>query len=412
MSIKFKNYILTFGLILFLSFSGNVFASPQGQGIEFTPYLHQNGNYYLMDESIPISLYSTGDCSYASGNDTIWQYSEIRNFDNTWQGGQAGSNFDYSDALSLGYTTGWAKLSCGDPNMQCYPETGDYIVQFMGTTPQTSTICKYYAYFAFHVDKSNNTASGISLSTNGVCGLDNGEDLGHAPPTIPYTLCLEGTETSVYYNTGLGQWEWSCLGENGGSDDNCISYLTTDPIDATCGADNGQTLNDPPINFCGDGLLMYPTYVENITNYAWTCGGLNGGDDIFCSAIKGNVNPPEEPEEEDCSQLSVPNIWFCQIRNILNSAFFPTQAKFTELSETINEVQNRAPFNYIRLAGDTLSDISNNIQTEDLSMSFFGMTGTITGISALTDPIRMSVSWLLLFGFLVWTISYIKHFFK
>ena len=251
-----------------------------------------------------------------------------------------------------------------------------------------------------------------SSMVNGICGADDGSYLSHSPPTIPYVLCQSGTETTVFYNAGLGQWEWSCLGDNGGSDASCVSYLTTSEVDASCGADDGEILSNPPINFCYDGLLIYPTYVENITGWAWTCGGLNGGSDIFCSATKGNITPPEEPGTEDCDGLTIPNIWFCEIKNILTSAFFPSQAKFTELSETINEVQNRVPFNYIRLAGDVLTDIKNNISTEGLSITILGTTGTITGISALADPIREAIGWLLELGFLVWTVSYIKHFFK
>jgi hypothetical protein len=254
-----------------------------------------------------------------------------------------------------------------------------------------------------------------SSSIDGTCGGDDGQYISHEPPTAPLVLCQAGTPTTTTYWNPIEQtWFWGCLGENGGTDDYCLAYLTAEPVDAVCGADSGQTLSEPPDDFCSYGYLITPTYLETITGYSWQCGGYNGGDNVLCTASKGGLTPPEIPETEDCSILSVPDRWFCQISNAIQNAFLPSPEKLNDLNEVLNGIQAKFPFNYISVASEKFDQISGNISDGTLTLTIMGNTGTvnITALSGFNSTLKMMSGFLIILMFVFWAIGYIKHFFR
>ena len=256
---------------------------------------------------------------------------------------------------------------------------------------------------------------GTPLPVNGLCGGDDGQYISHAPPTAPLVLCQSGTPTStIYWNPTEQTWFWGCLGDYGGTDDYCIAYLTSEPVNAVCGADSGQTLSEPPDDFCSSGYLITPTYLETITGYSWQCGGYNGGDNVLCTASKGGLTPPPIPETEDCSVLSVPDRWFCQISNAIQNAFLPSPEKLNDLNEVLNGIQAKFPFNYISVASDKFQQISSNITEGTLSLTIMGNTGNVnlTALSGFNSTLKMMSGFLIILMFIFWAIGYIKHFFK
>ena len=119
---------------------------------------------------------------------------------------------------------------------------------------------------------------------NGVCGSSNGQSFSSIPST---NLCSVGTNTGVQ---GYGPWNWTCVGSNGGSTDNCSANKTNNPISGSCGSSNGQSfISSPTGNFCnqGDANNFYgsgPWY--------WTCAGQYGGNSVQCQANKTTVQNP------------------------------------------------------------------------------------------------------------------------
>ena len=257
-------------------------------------------------------------------------------------------------------------------------------------------------------------ASGVPPAIDGHCGLDNGAYLERTPPTPPRTLCQSGTASGVVWFPYEG-WAWTCYGENGGSNDSCLAYITTSPVDAVCGIDDGQTLDNPPENFCLTGSLIFPSYLDTISGYNWTCAGLNGGSPAYCSALKGNITPPIIPENEDCTLLDVPDRWFCQISNAIQNAFLPSSDKLDELNGVVNQIQRKFPFNYISFASDKFSYISGQVSDGTLSITILGNTGNIN-IDSFSDFIAPTLKTIMYFWislmFIFWALGYIKHFFK
>ena len=122
-----------------------------------------------------------------------------------------------------------------------------------------------------------------------------------------------------------------------------------------------------------------------------------------------------EPSLEDCSTLSVPNIWFCEIRNTVVGFIIPSQAKLGELRATVDQVYQRAPFNYINSAQTNFQLIVSSVSSSAISVTFFGHSGEInkdvlsqTGLTTLFQPFFALIFLAL---FLYWGINYIQRIF-
>ncbi len=121
--------------------------------------------------------------------------------------------------------------------------------------------------------------------TNGSCGADNGKALSNTP----VNLCSAGSATNV---SGNGPWAWSCLGQNGGSNASCSatkSVTPPNPVNGSCGSDNGKTLDTPPTALCIAGTA---SNVSGNGPWSWSCNGQNGGSSATCAANKSQVTPP------------------------------------------------------------------------------------------------------------------------
>lgn len=119
---------------------------------------------------------------------------------------------------------------------------------------------------------------GTTSPVNGVCGPADGQDFTSAPSA---SLCSTGTNTAI---AGAGPWTWTCLGQGGGTDDNCSANLDSGPpaIDGECGDSDGDTLATAPTSdFCDVGTA---STVSGTGPWTWTCSGQNGGADDACTA--------------------------------------------------------------------------------------------------------------------------------
>jgi hypothetical protein len=121
------------------------------------------------------------------------------------------------------------------------------------------------------------------------------------------------------------------------------------------------------------------------------------------------------PEETDCSSLTFPDNLLCNIENLLKTGFLPSAIAMNNLNNAVNQVQQKAPFNYLNVAIEKISNIKDDIASESISMSLMGNSSTLN-INSFTSDFMPSVksffTLMIVFGFIFWGIAYIKHFFK
>ena len=264
-----------------------------------------------------------------------------------------------------------------------------------------------------------------SLSTNGQCGSANNQTY-RALPTDSGVLCSAGTPTSSIFSFDSG-WLWTCEGINGGSTDVCHATFDNNAtaINAVCGSDDGQTLSSTPTNLCTTGDLITPSLVSTQTGWTWTCAGVDGGNNANCSASNSTFIFPTTPAPTDCSALSVPDKWFCDISNTIKGIFLPSDTAIKTLNNTMDGIKQKAPFCYITAMENDLAmlQVAKNTTGSSIDMTFGwgqGNTGTINldtfGSSGYVRDfmvyIRAIVSFIIILIFIFWVLGYMKRVFK
>ena len=112
-----------------------------------------------------------------------------------------------------------------------------------------------------------------SAGVIGTCGSSSGSPATSAPTT---DLCSSGAPSTV---TGIGPWTWTCAGTNGGATAPCSADIK---IIGACGSSSGAPVTSAPsANLCSSGA---PSAVTGIGPWNWTCAGTNGGATAPCSA--------------------------------------------------------------------------------------------------------------------------------
>lgn len=244
-----------------------------------------------------------------------------------------------------------------------------------------------------------------------------GSDAGKLIETTPVNLCDAGTAGTVSFDGS--KWNWDCI--SGVVSQSCRAYLaTTEPVDGTCGAWNGETFNTwPPLaELCElRTSLVVPSMVETINGYTWACSGINGGTSDYCSGNK--TSPPLMPELpagslDDCSGLSILEGIVCNMGNTLKTIFLPSSEKINELNQTINKMASKFPFSYISKATETFNNVKGNItETSMLELSIMGSEKSSIDFSTIAffDYIKMLTTILIIIVFSFWLIRFIKHIF-
>ena len=245
----------------------------------------------------------------------------------------------------------------------------------------------------------------------------SGSDAGKLIETTPINLCDVGTAGTVGFDGS--KWSWDCI--DGVVSQSCRAYLaTTEPVDGTCGDWNGETFNTwPPLTELCElrTSLVFPSMVETINGYTWTCSGINGGTSDYCSGNK--TLPPLMPELpagslDDCSGLSILEGLICNMGNTLKTIFLPSSEKINELNQTINKMAGKFPFSYISKATETFNDVKGNItETSLLELSIMGSEKSTIDFSTIKffDYIKMLTTILIIIVFSFWLIRFIKDIF-
>jgi hypothetical protein len=255
---------------------------------------------------------------------------------------------------------------------------------------------------------------GSPVPVNGVCGTSNQLELSEMPTT---GLCTSGSVHEYPFAGFI--WQWSCEGANGGTTENCFAYATgSQNVTPTCGTNNGQTfeswsaVDTNSTSYCSVGLQTNNAYTSS--GQTWSCTTLGVATSVNCSFTVTSTAYPTLPTETDCSSYSIPDKWFCEMNNTLKSFFLPSQTKLDEFNATMNDLKNKAPFNYLSVAGASMNTLSNNINTKDIQMTFLGNTGTVNldDISSLVSIIKIFSVIMISIAMFFWARIYITHFFK
>ncbi|MFA5174764.1 MAG: hypothetical protein WC438_06300, partial [Candidatus Pacearchaeota archaeon] len=146
--------------------------------------------------------------------------------------------------------------------------------------------------------------------TNGACGSSNGGTFDIVPTT---NLCNAGTFSGM---SGVGPWYWSCYGTNGGNNISCSANKTTAAgTDGQCGSSHTGTFDVvPSTNLCNAGTFSGMT---GSGPWYWTCYGINGGNNVSCSA-----NKISNPINGQCGYSNSQTFEYAPTTNLCNAGTF------------------------------------------------------------------------------------------
>jgi len=112
---------------------------------------------------------------------------------------------------------------------------------------------------------------------NGSCGFSNGGNFSSPPSS---NLCTYGTASSV--TTNATTYTWACAGSGGGFTAYCSANRTQSAVNGQCGSSNGGYFTSAPTsNLCVSGTA---SAVSGSGPWNWTCYGENNGSNAYCSA--------------------------------------------------------------------------------------------------------------------------------
>lgn len=377
--------------------------------------------------SLTEHYYSPWTCwTYNIGTSSLWTsgkyaYSETGFTSGCSSGSNAHGNYSgYVSAYPTGIYSGMPVssivplMASGNLGYE-YQELGDTYVFFSYLDDSYNWVA--HAYIPITISGSiDSPIYSITPSTpvDGVCGSSNQIESSQMPTT---GLCTSGT-AHTYPFSGL-IWQWSCEGANGGTTENCFAYATGNQnVTPTCGSNNGQTFSSWSLvdinssSYCSVGLQTNNAYTSN--GQTWSCTTLGVATSVDCSFTVMPTTYPTLPSETDCSTYTIPDKWFCEMNNTLKSFFLPSKAKLDEFNQTMNALKNKAPFNYLSVAGTSMNTLSTNINTKDIQFTFMGNTGTVNlnDISALVSIIKIFSVIMISIAMFFWARIYITHFFK
>jgi hypothetical protein len=296
------------------------------------------------------------------------------------------------------------------------------------------------ANFIYYLNSSTNSVSAVSDSSmtdifpfgsitppviEGVCGSAQNQTLTTIPPENSYAC---GSGTMINFSAGYTnelqvelRYDWLCEGSGGGSSTACYSAIIQSAINGTCGTGNGQEFSTIPLEYerCETGS-SHGSLLETLGGWTWSCYGFNGGQTASCSAIYTEITTPPIipdtsliPTPTDCDTYSGIDKVLCNFGNTIQGMFLPSTEKITELQNTLNNIGNVFPFNYLRAIGSVFSNA--NITQGTLTMSLLGTTGTLNPDffdMPIFPKVRLFFTIMVLLMFTFWAINYIKHFFK
>ncbi|MBP8689135.1 Ig-like domain-containing protein, partial [Patescibacteria group bacterium] len=157
-------------------------------------------------------------------------------------------------------------------------------------TPQTSLVS--VATCSDGIRNWNETSvdsGGVCLittnPTNGECGIYTSTYSSSSEITHPCTAGdLDGT---ILYSDTLNKFTWTCRGLNGGNNVNCSANAVPN-LNGVCGINQGNYITDDDIIPCAAGLLdpdHQVTFNDLTGKWEWRCLGLGTGIGTDCNAL-------------------------------------------------------------------------------------------------------------------------------
>lgn len=166
------------------------------------------------------------------------------------------------------------------------------------------------------------------------------------------------------------------------------------------------------------------TTCEQQLNCQWTDIGFG----VKCYMIEPTIPIPqvewETPTLDDCNVLSGTEKWLCEIKNFIAGIFMPSQEKLEEIYQTIGAFKEKFPFNYMGSLDIFFENIAESLDEEksipikilghesDVDFTFWNNTTTIGGEEETFKNVWFDFTTaIVLIGWFVWLISWIKRFF-
>lgn len=122
---------------------------------------------------------------------------------------------------------------------------------------------------------------------------------------------------------------------------------------------------------------------ESLTFFNWVRIYGTGEHPLFyVDLISGtstiSAEYPTLPEEEDCSEMGLPDRLMCEIKNLFQGVYLFSPEKIEELSTNIDFLKERFPINYLSSASDFISDVRTQVNSSSsINFKILGQTGSV-----------------------------------
>jgi len=131
------------------------------------------------------------------------------------------------------------------------------------------------------------------------------------------------------------------------------------------------------------------------------------------------------PEEEDCLEMGLTDRLLCEIKNLFQGIFLPSQSKVKELSQNVDLIKDKFPSNYLKSAFNFISNVRAGINSSStisfkilgqsgyVDFNFWEQTASVSGtLQTLGTIFKGFFSLIFLSGFIAYAMDFGKRVFK
>jgi len=215
----------------------------------------------------------------------------------------------------------------------------------------------------------------------GVCGGVN-KTTTNIKPTTNLCSTSYGNSAVVASSDPTKSWTWDCLSSDREVNATCYTLKpVATSISGECGGANRKTYTLAPLtDLCLQGTLLYDDMSGLEGDYNWRCLGSDGGGDVRCQAMKGGAPVVATKIPCECGKATKNSYSFAPNSDLCNSGINSTpilnssQSEWSWIcsSDTCSSFPCSAPYTKSKVV-DTLPAVTSGKSIFKFKIAFAGI---------------------------------------